>query len=416
MRPADSTDVLVVGAGLAGLACAVGLTHAGLDVTVLEASDGVGGRVRTDEVDGMLLDRGFQVHNTGYPEARRILDHASLDLRSFDAGALVRYGDRLHRVGDPRRLPGWAASTALAPIGGLKDKAVLGATAARSALSSPKRLLRAPESTTYEALRARGLSDTVIDRFLRPFLAGVFLEAELATSSRFFDLVLRSFALGTQCLPAAGMGAMPAQLAARLAADQICLSTPVSAVAPGAVTSARGVLTARAVVVATDGPAAADLLPEVTTPPYNRTTTTYYLAPQAPTTEAAILLDGEASGPVTSTVPITNAAPSYAPGRCLITSSVLGPPVDHRVELAHLARIYGVDTARWDRVGQYDVVAGLPDMRPPMGNLRRPVRLEPGLYVCGDHRDSGSIQGALVSGRRAATAVLRELTPTAVHR
>ncbi len=268
----------MVGAGLAGLACARHLTRAGVEVTVREAEPVVGGRVRTDAVDGMLLDRGFQVHNTGYPEAARVLDHAALDLQPFVAGALLRRGDRLHRLGDPRRVPSWAVSTALAPIGSLKDKLLVAATATRAALARPSRLLDAPETTTYDALRARGLSDAVIDRFLRPFLSGVFLETELDTSSHVFDMVWRSLARGTQCLPAAGMQAIPAQLAAWLPAGTVELSAPVGEVGPGVVDGQR----VRAVVVATDPGTAGRLLPGLQAPAMNGVTTHYHLAPEPP--------------------------------------------------------------------------------------------------------------------------------------
>jgi phytoene dehydrogenase-like protein len=404
-------EVIVVGAGLAGLACALHLSRAGVDATVLEAQDVVGGRVRTDVVDGMLLDRGFQVHNTGYPEAQRMLDHAALDLRTFAAGALIRIGDRLHRVGDPRRVPGWALSTAGAPIGSVADKARTALLSAQDAVLPVDRLLRRPETTTYAALRARGLSDTVIDRFFRPFLSGVFLEDELTTSSRFFDLVWRSFARGASCVPAAGMGALPAQLAAALPAGALRLSTPVEQVGPGTATAAGERLTARAVVVATAAPAAAALLPRLTSPAHRSVTTHYHLAPEPPVREPAIVLDGERSGPVANTVVLTQAAPSYAPGRCLVSSSVVSGDAREPAVRAHLSRLYGVETAGWEHVAAYDIPDALPDQSPPMGRFRRPVRLEPGLYVCGDARDSASLQGALVSGRRAAASVLEELRP-----
>jgi len=398
-------DVVVVGAGLAGLACARRLCEDGVDVELREASTAVGGRVRTDVVDGMLLDRGFQVHNTGYPEAQRVLDHAALDLQPFSAGALVRIGDRLHRVGDPRRLPTWAPSTVTAPIGSLKDKALIGVLAARAALAGPERLLAAPESTTYDALRARGLSDTVIDRFFRPFLSGVFLEDRLETSSRCFDQVWQSFVRGTQCVPAAGMGSMPAQLAARLPAGVLQLAAPVERVAAGVVDGSR----VRAVVVATDPAAAGRLLPGLALAPFNSVTTLYHLAPEPPVREPAIVLDGEAAGPVTNSVVLTNAAPSYAPGRHLVSSSVVGGDASEPAVRAHLARLYDVDTREWQHVASYDIREALPSQAPPVGRLRKDVRLEPGLYVAGDHRDSASIQGALVSGRRAAEAVLADL-------
>ncbi len=402
---AVAAGVVVVGAGLAGLACARELCTAGVEVELREAATQVGGRVRTDVVDGMLLDRGFQVHNTGYPEAQRVLDHPALDLRPFTAGALVRLGDRLHRVGDPRRVPRWAPSTVTAPIGSLRDKALIGVLSARAALLDPERLLAAPETTTYDALRARGLSDTVIDRFFRPFLSGVFLEDRLDTSSRLFDLVWRSFARGTQCVPAAGMGAIPAQLAARLPPGVLRLDTPVGRVGPGAVDGR----TVRAVVIATDPSGAGRLLPGLEVPALNSVTTHYHLAPEPPVREPAIVLDGERSGPVVNTVVLTNAAPSYAPGRHLVSSSVVSGDAAEPAVRAHLARLYDVDTRAFEHVAAYDVRKALPSQPPPVGRLRKPVRLERGLYVAGDHRDSASIQGALVSGRRAAQAVLADL-------
>ena len=139
-------------------------------------------------------------------------------------------------------------------------------------------------------------------------------------------------------------------------------------------------------------------------------TTHYFLATQPPVPEAAIALDAERSGPVANAVVLTNAAPSYAPGRVLVSASVVAGDAGEPAVRAHLARLYGVDTSTWEHVRRYDLAEALPQMRPPMGDFRKPVRLERGLYICGDHRDSGSIQGALVSGRRAATALLKELS------
>jgi hypothetical protein len=391
-------EVIVVGAGLAGLSCATHLTRAGVDVVVQEASDTVGGRVRTDVVDGVLLDRGFQVHNTGYPEARRMLDHDRLELRLFAAGALIRVGDRLHPVGDPRRQPAWLLKTATAPIGSLADKAAVVALAARAALTPVPRLLAAPERSTYDHLRAHHLSDTSIDRFLRPFLSGVFLEEDLSTSSHFFDMVWRSFARGNQAVPARGMRAIPQQLADGLPAGVLQLSSPVSRLP-----------TARAVVVATDASSAARLVPGLTAPNFRRVTTHYHLADAVPLQDKAILLDGDRSGPVTNSVVLTNVAPSYAPGRVLVSSSVVTGDSSEPAVRSHLASLYGVSTSGWQHVAAYDLPEALPSMAPPLGDLRKPVRLADGLYVCGDHRDTASIQGALVSGRRAATAVLKDL-------
>ena len=404
----EQPEVVVVGAGLAGLACALHLSRAGRQVVVLEASDAVGGRIRTDRVDGMSLDRGFQVHNTAYPEAGLMLDHDALDLRPLPAGAQVRFGARLHRLGDPRSLPSWAPSTLLAPIGSPRDKLLIGLLAARNGLTSADRLLGRPESTTLTALQRRGFSPTVIERFFRPFLSGVFLEDQLDTSSGFFDLVWQSFVRGTQCLPSGGMQRLPEQLAAGLPVGTVRLDAKVTFVGPGEVRGPER-LQPRVVVVATSAPAAANLLPGLEIPAMRRVTTHYHLAEVAPCASGAIVLDGERSGPVINSIVLTHSVPSYAPHRVLVSSSVVSGDASEPAVRQHLARLYGVDTSRWQHVRAYDLPEALPAMTPPMRRFRRPVRLEQGLFVCGDHRDASSIQGALVSGRRAATAALKEL-------
>lgn len=413
MSLSSSVDVAIVGAGLAGLCAARRLVTAGLDLVVLESADRVGGRVSTDVVDGFLLDRGFQVFNTAYPEAARVLDYAALDLRRFTPGALVRRGDRLHRIGDPRRRPLAALTTLRAPIGSPADKARVAALSARDALAPVERLLAAEETTTYEALRAHGLSDAVIDRFFRPFLSGVFLEDRLSTSSRFFDLVWRTFARGAVCVPAGGMGQIPAQLASRLPAGSVHCGIPVRSVRPGEVTTADGTVRARAVVVATGPDAAADLLPGLPCPEMHAVTTYYHATATSPVREPTLVLDGERRGRVANSVVLTAAAPTYSPDdRALVSTSVLGSgSPDEPAVRRELQRLYGVSTADWEHLATVPVPAAVPSAPPPLGNLRRPVSLGDGLFVAGDHRDTPSIQGAMVSGRRAAAAVLAQLRP-----
>ena len=411
MSISSSADVIVVGAGLAGLSAGRRLAAAGLDVLVVEAAGVVGGRVATDVVDGFLLDRGFQVYNTAYPEAAAVLDHRALDLRAFTPGALIRLGDRLHRLVDPRRRPTDLVETLLAPIGSPVDKARIALVTVRDALLPTERLIAEPETTTYEALRRRGLSETVIDRFLRPFLAGVFLERELTTSNRFFDLVWRTFARGTVCVPAGGMREIPAQLAAGLPDGIVHCGVRVEAVGPGAVVTDAGTVRARAVVVAADPLTASGLVPGLPSPAMHSVTTIYHAAPQPPLAEPTLVLDGERGAPVVNSVVLTSAAPSYSPDeRALVSTSVLGvEPPDDATLRRELERLYGVSTSDWELLATVRVPAALPAAPPPLGDLRRPVALGEGLFVAGDWRDAPSIQGAMVSGCRAATAVLREL-------
>ena len=198
------SEVIVVGAGLAGLCAALRLVEAGVQVEVLEASDEVGGRVRTDVVDGLRLDRGFQLYNPAYPEGRRTLDHVALDLRPYLAGVVVTLNGRQHRLGDPRRQPSWIPASLSAPVGSPLAKARFAALALRATISPPSRLTTQEDTSSQTALSRAAIDGRLLESVLRPFLAGVFGEAELTTSRRFLDLALRSFVRGTPSVPALG--------------------------------------------------------------------------------------------------------------------------------------------------------------------------------------------------------------------
>jgi len=414
-----SADVVVVGAGLAGLCAALPLVEAGLDVLVLEASDAVGGRVRTDRVDGLLLDRGFQLHNPAYPEAHRVLDQAALELRPMMAGLQVATGSRRYRLVDPLRETAAVAASLgslLAPLGRSTDQIRFAAYAWRASRETPARLRERPDVDAQSALQAAGIGHGLIDTVLRPFFTGVLGEDELATSRRFLDLVLRSMVRGTPSLPAAGMSALPEQLAGRLPAGCVHLGATVDQVSAEAVRVGGHTVRASAVVVATAAPSAAELLAGLDVPAMHALTTWYHLAD----TEAHLLtagrsvvvVDGQRRGPVVNTAVLTHTAPSYASGgRVLVSSTALGIRGGAATEAdlrGHLGLLYGTDTRGWEPVAHYPIAAALPAL--PVGRpLQRAVKVASGAYVCGDHRETPSIQGAMVSGRRAATAVLADL-------
>ncbi len=268
-----SADVVVVGAGLSGLVAARRLHRAGLDVQVVEAGDDVGGRVRTDLVDGWRLDRGFQVLNTAYPAVAAELDLTVLSLRELTRGALVHSDGRRHRLADPRRDPRGAVSTAVDPLLGVRDKALLAALAARVSVGDGHRLVEAADVPAAAALRDRGFSEAAVAGFFRPFFSGVFLEDELATSSRFLDLMLRMFVRGRSTVPARGMVEVPRQLAAGLPAGAVHLSTPAEGLTGTSVRTPAGTVRARAVVCATDATAAAGLVTGLADVPWRSVTT-----------------------------------------------------------------------------------------------------------------------------------------------
>jgi phytoene dehydrogenase-like protein len=407
------TDVLVVGAGLAGLACARHLVSRGLEVRVLEAGDAVGGRVRTDHVDGFTLDRGFQVLNTGYPELGRLVDLDALDLRSFESSVAIRLDGERAVLGNPFQRPRALTSALGLPVGGVTGKVALGLYAALCLARSPQALKERDDVPAAAAWRHAGIPPDVVNGVLRPFFSGVLLELEMSTSRRFTDLMMRMFVRGRSTVPAHGMQRLPQQLADGLPAGTIELGTRVHEVGSGHVESTSGRHDARAVVVAADGWSAARLLPAaVTEPRANGVSTVYHVADPFPEMSGMLLLDGDTS-PVANSIAISVAAPEYAPaGRVLVSTSVVhnGHPIDADGEEVRstLAALHATDTSRWEHLATYDLPQALPAMTAPHP-MRRPVRVAEGLYVAGDHCDTSSLQGALVSGRRAATAVLDEL-------
>jgi glycine/D-amino acid oxidase-like deaminating enzyme len=386
-----NVDVIVVGAGVAGLACARQLHARGLDVVVVERDAAVGGRVQTDEVDGFQLDRGFQVLPTSYPEAKAALDLGRLDPRPFASGAIVRHEGRFRRLPDPRAMP-------LRAVRALAD-GVVQARDVRAVLG----LMRDDRETTIAgALDRAGLSQTARSSFLVPFLRGITLDPGLTTSSRFLSFVLRTFASGPAVLPARGMRAVPEQLAEGL---DVRLRSPVAAVGPGTVSLADGEqLTARAVVVATAG------LVDDAPAGWQGVACTYFAASRPPLPGPWLVLAEGDDGPINNLCVPTEVAPTYGPpGRALVSVTTLGAEEpDAEALRAQLRRWFGSAPDRWSLLTTVLVPRALP--RWPVGTESGGApRLSGGLYACGDHRVHPSLNGALASGRRAAEAVAADL-------
>ncbi|MFD0203316.1 MULTISPECIES: NAD(P)/FAD-dependent oxidoreductase [Saccharothrix] len=418
-------DVVVVGAGLAGLAAARRLHRAGLAVTVCEAGAEVGGRVRTDLVDGFRLDRGFQVLLPSYPEVRRIFDLAALDLRPFARGAVaVTTNGRYHLV-PPWRRPSAMTGTVAGRIADAarfaahrpRDVAAVSALSARALLSPDVAVRGRP--TDDRSIRAElsrwGITNRTVEDVLRPFLAGVFLDPSLAGSARAFRLIWRCFLKGGGAVPNAGMQELPRQLARSLPSRSIRTACAVEQVRKTAVHLADGTaIRARAVVVATDGTTAHQLVPDVPEPSWHAVTTWYFTAPASADDQPVLVLDGD-SDLLINTAVISAVAEGYAPAdTALITASIPDRVMaaDEAVESlvrARLGALYGRDTGGWELVARYAIPHALP-VTPPGRSMRQPVRFDDGRYVCGDHRDTASIQGALVSGRRTADIVRRDLS------
>ena len=412
-------DALVIGAGLAGLTCARRLHERGLDVQILESSDRVGGRVQTDTVDGFRLDRGFQVLLTAYPETQRELDYDALDLHAFRDGALVRYNGRFHRIADPRRHPWDAPRTLLAPIGSPADKLrVLRLRRTLTQQSIPQ-VLEREERTTLDALQTRwGFSSSMINRFFRPFFGGIFFDRTLRASSRMFEFVFKMFAEGRTVLPAGGMDQIPRQMRQHLPDDAVRGNARVETIDEQTVTLDGGeTLAAPRIVIATEAPEANRLVGDVTPTEGRATVCIYYAAPRSPLDDPFLVLNGEGVGPINNLAVPSDVAPGYAPDdRALVSVVVVGSPPESGAALEQAVREqlidrFGLAAGGWTHLQTQPLSYALPEQAPPfLTPPEKSVRRRPGLYVCGDHRRTASLNGAIASGRAAADAAWTDHT------
>src|SRR5215211_4604830 len=410
--------VIVVGAGLAGLTCAKVLSERGTEVVVFEASDGVGGRVRTDEKDGFLLDRGFQVYFTSYPVSRRHLDHAKLDLRDFDPGAIVCRDANKSVLSDPLRDPKALVPSLLSDAATLPDKL---RTIKLAAKILPGGAIAAgeedggPDSSTLEYLKASGLSERYINSFYRPFYGGVFLSRTLYTSSRVFRFTFRMLAAGRTVVPARGMGDIPRQLAAHLPEGAVHLNSSVDSLlrTGGRIAGVRAAGVeheADAVVVATEAPVAGELTGEVV-PEGSVGEVCLYYETDGLGSGKKILLNAEDGVFVNNAVEMSNISEKYAPPdrhllyAVTLTGMELPDEEIYRRGIEDLSRWYpGADfrplALRRIPYGQFAQPPGIHD-RLPENRTRTP-----GLVLAGEYTEDSSINGSMLSGEKAAGAVM----------
>ena len=409
--------IVIVGAGLAGLTCAKVLSERGAEVAVFEASDDIGGRVRTDERDGFLLDRGFQVYFTSYPVARRHLDYGALDFRSFDPGAVVCRGPEKSVLSDPLRDPKALVPSLLSDAATFRDKFLTLDLAARSVQGgiSAGDENGETDTSTLEYLRSSGLSERYIEYFFRPFYGGIFLNLRLTTSAHVLRFTLRMLATGRTVVPALGMGEIPRQLASRLTEGAVRLTSPVDSLGRDG-ERVVGVRVggeeheADAVVVATDAPAAGTLTGEPV-PEGSVGEVCIYYETDGLGSGKKILLNAEDGAFVNNAVQMSNISERYAPPSRHLLSAValtgLGLPDKdlYRKGIEDLSRWYpGADfrPLALYRIpyGQFAQPPGIRD-RLPENKTRTP-----GLFLAGEYTEDASINGSILSGEKAAEAVI----------
>ncbi len=413
---------------MGGLVCGRILQRAGHTVEILEASDGVGGRVRSDRVNGFTLERGFQVLFTAYPAARRQLDFDQLDLQTFDPGAVISKDGQRYTLSDPLRDPASVISSALAPVVTLRDKVKTGLLAASLIRKSIGETIAGPDTTIEEYLKQEGFSEKYINNFVRPFFGGVYLDNSLKNSAKAFKFDFKMLSQGRTTLPAAGISRIPAQIATELfTRNAIRLNSKVTGLVKdksgrytGAKLEGGETVMGDVVVVSTPAPEAARLT-GLDMPKGQTSTINLYYSGSAPLYSGKkIVLNANPDPFVNNLVLVTNISPQHAPaGQHLLSCTVLGVP-DESDETLYRK---GLDDLKGIFKGDAKAEAALPGYKPlavyriPYGQFAQPPGIHPtlpdncsglpGLFFASEFTEASSQNAAMVSGEKAARLILK---------
>ena len=419
--------IVIVGAGLAGLACATELHRHGKPFLLLDAGDTPGGRLRTSFRDGFTLDHGFQVVLSSYSAVSKVVDIESLQPRYFESGALLAHGGRLTHLANPLRHPQALFENLTSSAFSLRDKLLLGTLVARVTLSSDAELLFRCKSTqdlsTQDFLLRFGFSALFVARFAEPFFGGVLLDGDLGTSAGLFLYYLKKFTTGRAWLPASGIAAIPTQMASRLPAGSLRLRTRVMALdvknhrACGVTLDNGERIAASSIVLALDEPSLCHLLGRPSPAPARGVAVVYFKSRQSIYPNPCLVLPESGSGRVRHFAQVTNVAPEFAPpGFHLISASVLDF-ADFTDEMlaqsvkSEIAAIFPNASASLQYLDTIRVPYALPSQPPGFANRKPFTDMPKGLYAAGDWASGASIQSAISSGLDSAHSILNSLCP-----
>lgn len=402
-------DVIVIGAGVAGLIAALKCEKAGYRTLVLESDSSIGGRVQSDIVNGFILDHGFQVIIDSYEKASEYLDFEELNLRPFASGARIFDDKGNYNVVDPRRQPSKALSTALSRIGKLSDKLKILGLARELQSKSLKDLFDGGPETTEDFLHRRGFSVQMIENFFRPFFGGIFLERELRTDAAMFSFVFRNFANGSACIPARGMGAIPKQLENKLQSTQIQTNTRVERVdqTPSVALSNGEVLVCRKLILACPP---GNVLPQMDQNlNWNRTTTMFFEAPDtAMKMNKLIGLDARKKSSINNFARHDEVNPDSAPDGKSLWSVTLRNGADRENVERDLSNL--IKSKDLSLIKTFEIDQALPVVeRPKLTVPPEQTQLTEHIHIAGDYLTNASLDGAMRAGEAAALAVSETL-------
>lgn len=405
-------STVIIGGGISGLTCAKYLNEKGYSFMLLEGSDALGGRVRTDKVDGFLLDRGFQILLTNYPEAKKILNYNNLDLKYFGSGAMIKAEKGFMKMENPFRNKMAYLTMAFSSVGSLSDKLKIRKFANELSEIPDDEFFKMEATDTLTFLRNYGWSEKMITNFFKPFYGGVFLENDLVTSSNFFQFTFKQFFKGDAAIPADGMQAIPEQIAEMLPRNSIRKNARVKGFEGNQIFLDGGeVITADRIVVATDPKTSDKLLGETNERTYNITTCTYFSAESSPLKgEKFIALNPNRRGVVHNVCVPSDISSHYGnAGKSLISVSTQGlEKLDERNLTNRIKRElfdwFGASVNVWKHLKTYYIPESLVQYR--AGSERQNSKLGDNLYRCGDYLVYPSLNAAMQTGREVAQMIM----------
>ena len=382
------TEVLIVGAGAAGLSAAIHLEAAGVEVTLIESSDRAGGRVASDVIDGFICDRGFQLINARYPALQDLNILQELDFIEAPRVIEVSLGDRRHVIGDPRQMP-WSALDK--ETGTIVEKIAL------------LRFITGKAKTGESIGKALRNTGTCYERVLRPFLQGVFLTDPDNVDALYGHSIIKSFVNGRPGVPRNGVGELSKALVKRV--SNIVYYTRVDRIEQTSVHTNNGTYTANKILIATDATTATQLLGLTEVPRMAGCITWYHAVAQNPSGSGRLIVDGQKRGPIINSVVMSDISPNYAPLNQHLVATTTDLNVTESDVRRHLAIVWGTSTHEWAFIAKYEIPAALP-IHNVGRSLSQSMKISDHHFVAGDHRTVPSQQGALFSGRLAAQLIL----------
>jgi len=402
------SKVLIVGGGICGLTVAHYLQKANQDFLLIESADKLGGKVATEQVDGFLLDIGFQVFLTAYPEVQNLFDLNALQLNHFEPGAILRYKGRFVEVNDPFRRPAKLFKSMFSPVGSIKDKLTILKLTQKLKKTTIEDIFKTQETTTLTDLVQLGFSQKMINQFFKPFLGGIFLERKLQTSNRFFRFVLKMFAEGTAALPKGGIQKIIDQLAAAIPNEKIVLNQKVTDIKDGELILEDGSSMKADHIILTCPHNAFESIERRT---YNPVCNLYFSAPAAPVKGANLILNGEGSGLINNVVFVSEIDKTVTPkDKTLVSVSVIGNPNLSDEQLIEavsdeLNDWFGMTSKSWKPIKLYRIEHALP-LSTKIKDAIQPFQTNDTTLIAGQHIHYGSLNAAIKSGRKAAEWVL----------